>query len=98
MMPGSPKSRFRILAATAVLAAGLAFSAATPTPAEAGVAVGVSVGVPGYWGYYGPGPCYTGYYYPAFRYYWHRPWYPAAYPGWRWRHWCRWHPYRCYWR
>ena len=47
------------------------------TQANAGVHVGIGIGVPGYYGgYYGPGP---GYYYNP--YYGYGPYYGAYYPG-----------------
>ncbi len=83
------------LAALVIAGIGAAAMTIPSGPAQARVFIGVGIGVP-FVGYYAPGP-YYGYYHP-YPYYWHRPWYPAAYPGWRWHHWCRWHPYRCHWR
>jgi hypothetical protein len=57
-------------------------------PADARVFVSVGVGAPAWgWGYY------PGYWYRPYR----RPYSGAYYPGWRWRQWCYWHPYRCHW-
>jgi hypothetical protein len=69
-----------------------AASLAVPTTASAGVSV--SIGVPGFWGYYGPPPAWGPYYYgypygyayygyPGPRY-WHRPW---RHGHGHWRHW-----------
>jgi hypothetical protein len=98
MIAPSRKPRFRIFAAVAIVASVLACSVLPSAPAQARVFIGFSVGFPGYWGYYGPGPYYAGYYYTP-SYYWYRPWYrAAAYPAGRWHRWYRRHPYRHYWR
>jgi hypothetical protein len=78
-----------LIVALTLAAASLAFSAV----ANAGVSV--SIGVPGFWGYYGPpppawGPYYYGYPYGYAFYgypgphYWHRPW---RHGHRHWRHW-----------
>ena len=66
-------------------------------PAEARVWVGVNFGYPGY--YYAPSYYYPAYY-PYYGYYrphyrWRHHYRHARY--WRHRHWCYYHPYRCYW-
>src|SRR5579872_1220295 len=66
-------------ALSAVMLAGVATAtaAAVTTPAEARVAVGFGIGVPGYYGgYYGPPPCYGYYGYYGCPYYG-----PAYYDG-----------------
>ncbi len=90
----------RRLAVAAVAVAGLAAPMAASAPAQARVFV--SVGVPGFWGYYGPRhypyPAYYGYapypYYYGYPYayparvYFGRPWYGHPYLHGRWhRHW-----------
>jgi hypothetical protein len=85
--------RLRIILAAALIlgAAGLG-----STAAHAGVSV--SIGVPGFWGYYGPppvyyGPAYYGYPYGYAYYgypgpvYWHRPWHYARHWHGHGRHW-----------
>ena len=88
------KRRQVALATIATLALGVASLA--PTAAEAQVSV--SIGVPGFWGYYAPPPPYYGYAYYGYPYgyayyespgpyYWRGPWRHAHY---RHRHWRRW--------
>jgi len=64
-------TRMKKFLASALAAAGIAGGAtlATTAPAQAGVAVGIGIGVPGYYGpgYYPPGPCYAyDYYYSGY--------------------------------
>ena len=83
--------------AFAILCLGTALSASKS--AEARIWGGFNFGYPGYDAPYYPAyyPDYGyGYgYYP--RRYWHRHHYHAHYWDWRYRTWCSWHPYRCYW-
>jgi hypothetical protein len=68
-----------------VAGAATATTAAMTSPAQARVAVGFSIGGPGYYGYYGPAygpayypyPAYYGdpYYYRPYPYYYGRPYY-----------------------
>lgn len=64
--------RLKSILAGALTAAGIAGGAtlATTAPADAGVRIGIGVGVPGYYygpGYYPPGPCYGyNYYYSGY--------------------------------
>ncbi|MGH7039743.1 MAG: hypothetical protein ACREE1_16580 [Stellaceae bacterium] len=82
-------SWLRRSAAMVVAVLGLgAMTTLAAKPADARVFVRVGIGAPVWgWGYYHPG-------------YWHRPYYrpyyPAYYRNWQWRHWCAFHPYRCY--
>ena len=69
------------LALAAVLAVGAATTFSQPADAHV-------------WGGYGVGPGW-GYYYAPAQYYPHHRYHPYWHGGWRWRHWCNWHPYRC---
>lgn len=77
---------FRRLATACLAIVSLGALTAMSNPAEARIWVNFGFGP----GYYAP------YYGPYYRPYYYRP-YPVYY-GWRWRHrhWCYWHPYRCY--
>jgi len=76
-----------------MLVAVLGFGAMTiaAKPAEARVWVGLNFGAPMGWGYYAPG-----YWAPPPRPVYHPYYRPSRPANWRWRHWCRWHPYRCH--
>ena len=67
------------LGALMVAGAATATTAAMTSPAEARVAVGFSIGGPGYYGYYGPA-YYGGYYGPAYGPAYYDPYYYRPYP------------------
>lgn len=96
--------KFAKVAVGALLVAGAttATTAAMTSPAEARVAVGFSIGGPGYYGYFGPSyypaypyPAYYGGYYGPrpYPYYYGRPYWRGYGPGWHrgyyrgYRHW-----------
>lgn len=78
----------------------LTLSLAALSPAAAQAEVSVSIGVPGFWGYYAPPPppVYYGYAYYGYPYgyayygyqgpyYWYRPWHRAHFRHRHWHHW-----------